>query len=100
MYPRSKVKDKRDSVSYISIDDASWKNIFKVCFSFTYDTSLTWIKYRILNRIIGARKYLVIINKDNSSKCHLYSEAEESIENLFCYGCNTSQLWDDFFELG
>ena len=86
----SKVKDKWNSVLNISIDDNSWKNIFHLkSVSVTCNTTLTRFQNRILNRIIGVRKYLVNVNKDNLSKCSLCFEAEESIENLFGYCCNT-----------
>ena len=40
------------------IEESKWRQIFKVCFKFKSDASLTWFQYRILFRIVGVRKYL------------------------------------------
>ena len=75
------------------IDVLDWKTIFKACFRFSCDASLTWFQYRVLFRIIGVRKHLKIIGKDESSLCRLCTEDEESIVHLF-FSCEHSKhLW-------
>ena len=75
------------------IDLLDWKKIFRACFRFSCDTSLTWLQYRILYRIIGVRKYLKVIGKDDSSVCRLCSKNEESIDHLFVYCDYSKHVW-------
>ena len=75
------------------IEENKWKQIFKVCFKFSSDASLTWFQYRILFRIIGVRKYLKITHIEESSVCRLCIDSEETISHLF-YNCNKSkEFW-------
>ena len=74
------------------IDVLDWEKFFKACFRFSCDASLTWFQYRVLFRIIGVRKHLKIIGKDESSLCRLCTE-DESIVHLF-FSCEHSKhLW-------
>ena len=71
----------------------SWTKIFRVCFEFKCDASLTWFQYRLLYRILGVRKYLSKIGKDTSSLCRLCNDYEETLVHLF-FECSKSQdLW-------
>ena len=79
---RTKWADKFDE----TFTENTWQKIFKTCFKFKCDTSLTWFQYRILNRIIGVRKYLCPIEKDVDMTCRLCHTDIESIEHLF-YDC-------------
>ena len=72
-----KMKNKWNHELNIEIDERTWQNIFKNCFRFSCDASLTWLQYRILYRIIGVRKYLSVI----------------CIEHLFFHCSQTNQLW-------
>ena len=88
-----KMKNKWNHELNIEIDERTWQNIFKICFRFSCDASLTWLQYRILYRIIGVRKYLSVICKDNSDICRLCATEQESIEHLFFHCSQTNQLW-------
>ena len=75
------------------IDESKWRQIFKVCFKFKNDASLTWFQYRILFRIIGVRKYLKLTKIDEFSTCRLCTNNEETILHLF-YNCiKTKDFW-------
>ena len=88
-----KMKNKWNHELNIEIDERTWQNIFKICFRFSRHASLTWLQYRILYRIIGVRKHLSVICKDNSDICRLCATEQESIEHLFFHCSQTNQLW-------
>ena len=77
------------------IEESKWRQIFKVCFKFKSDASLTWFQYRILYRIIGVRKYLKLTNIEELSTCRLCTNNEETILHLF-YNCiKTKDFWEN-----
>ena len=75
------------------IENFVWRKIFRVCFRFSCDTSLTWFQYRLLYRIIGVRKYLATIGKDDCSICRLCTHDEETTIHLFFHCNHSKQLW-------
>ena len=77
------------------IEESKWRQIFKVCFKFKSDASLTWFQYRILFRIIGVRKYLKLTKIEEFSTCRLCTNNEETILHLF-YNCiKTKDFWEN-----
>ena len=76
------------------IENYVCRNIFRVCFRFSCDASLTWFQHRLLYRIIGVRKYLATIGKDDSSVCRLCTHDEEIIVHLFFHCNHSKQPWD------
>ena len=76
------------------IENFVWRNIFRVCFRLSCDASLAWFQYRLLYRIIGVRKYLATIGKDDSSVCRLCTHDEETIVHVFLHCNHSKQLWD------
>ena len=68
-----KMKRKWDNDLNLNIDNVTLKNIFKTCFKVIDNNSLVWLQYRLLNRILGVRKYLLDLKIDNTDACRLCS---------------------------
>ena len=76
-------------------DKYKWKMIFKSCFKTTPDTSLIWLQYRILTKIIRTRELLSKMKIFDTDKCRLCEQEVENIVHLFCTCSKSSNLWID-----
>ena len=77
------------------IDNFSWRTVFKACFKTTKDTSLIWLQYRILSRIIGTRELLYKLKIHDTDLCRLCGQEIETIIHLFCKCTKSIDLWND-----
>ena len=87
-----KMKRKWDNDLNLNIDNVTLKNIFKTCFKVIDNNSLVWLQYRLLNRILGVRKYLLDLKIDNTDACRLCSITSETLIDLFCECINAQEL--------
>ena len=76
-----------------AIENFVWRKIFRVHFRFSCDASLTRFQHRLLYRIIGVRKYLATIDKDDSGVCRLCTHDKETLVHLFFLCNHLKQLW-------
>ena len=79
--PKMKQKWNRDLNKII--DKQTWQNTYKICFKTMQDTSIIWLQYRILFRILGTRQFLHKIKKSSTSSCRLCKENEETLIHMF-----------------
>ena len=77
----------------IQIEEESWYSIHNKCFRTVKDNYLIWFQYKILNRILGVRKYLNTLGITNNSLCQFCKTREETLKHLF-YDCiESKKLW-------
>ena len=88
-----KMKKKWDKDFNIIIDKITWRNIFKACFKVVTNSPLIWLQYRLLNRILGVRKYLCILKIENNETCRLCSNNIETLIHLFSDCVKSQELW-------
>ena len=62
------------------------KDVFTVCFKTTKDSSIQWLQYRILHRILPVNYYLKKINLVSSDCCSFCNNEVETIQHVFI-GC-------------
>ena len=58
---------KWEEILTLGLDEAKWREIFKLSFIVTQNTKLQWLQYRINQRILGTNTFLYKIKvKDNA----------------------------------
>ena len=92
---REYLNDKWSTILNTDLDDQKWKEAYKICFKSVQDNYLTWLQYKILNRILGVKRFLHIINISTDSNCRLCNAGEESISHLFCNCFKVQPLWEN-----
>ena len=65
------------------MDDLCVYDVFNVCFRTTYDSTVNWLQYRILHRILPVKYYLKKINITASDSCTFCNENSETIQHVF-----------------
>ena len=88
-----KMKRKWDNDLNLHIDIVTLKTIFKTCFKIVDNNSLVWLQYRLLNRILGVRKYLFDLKIDDTDSCRLCSSTSETLIHLFSECIKAQELW-------
>ena len=79
----------------LTIDEMTWKDIYKTCFTSIRDNYLIWFQYRVINRILGTRELLFKMKITDSSLCNLCNSTEETLVHLFCNCRIVKTLWDN-----
>ena len=74
----------------------NWKNIFKLCFHTTKDTTLQWFQARLLHRILPTAKYLKLCKISNSDLCTFCNENVETLEHLYWECGIVKVFWEEF----
>ena len=72
-----------------------WACAYKICFKSISDNDFIWFQYRVLFRILGTKYRLKKFNLSQSDVCSLCTEHPETIEHLFCFCTETTQIWDN-----
>ena len=82
-----------------NIDHNNWQTIFKIPYKITNDTSLHWLQYRILHRILPTKQYLKKIKKIENDFCEFCGQESEDIMHLF-FNCNhVTVLWRNLSDI-
>lgn len=63
--------------------NVSVKEFFKVCFKTSADTSVQWLQYRILFRVLPTKCYLKKLNLSTDDCCSFCKDDVESIPHVF-----------------
>ena len=71
------------------------RDVFNICFNTSADTSIHWLQYRIIHRILPVRKYLKKIKAINNDICFFCDHDVESIEHVFFFCDTASSIWDN-----
>ena len=79
----------------LELDEPKWREIYAVCFKTVQDNYLVWLQYKILNRILGVKRFLKIINVSLDSACRLCSYEDETLNHLFCECRKVQPLWQN-----
>ena len=72
------------------------KDVFKVCFKITTDSTAQWLQYRILHRILPVNYYLKKINLVSSDSCTFCKQDVETIQHIFIDCEKIMSLWSSF----
>ena len=72
------------------------KDVFKVCFKITTDSTAQWLQYRILHRILPVNYYLKKINLVSSDSCTVCKQDVETIQHIFIDCEKIMSLWSSF----
>lgn len=71
------------------------KDFFKICFKTSTDTSIQWLQYRILHRILPTNHYLKKINVISYDVCGFCKENVETIEHVFMTCSEILPIWNN-----
>lgn len=74
--------------------NVSVKEFFKVCFKTSADTSVQWLQYRILFRMLPTKYYLKKINVSTDDCCSFCKEDVETIQHVFIKCLEILPLWN------
>lgn len=69
------------------------QDIFKVCFKVTTDTTVQWLQYRTLHRILPVKSYLKKIKIVDNDTCSFFNNEVETIEHVFTSCSFVLDLW-------
>ena len=69
------------------IDNETWKNYYILPFKCTTDTSLQWLQFRILHRILATNSLLCKFKILENNKCTFCNLEKETLEHIF-YDCS------------
>ena len=83
-----------ETVPYLELRDV-WTCTYKICFKSILDNDFICFQYRVLFRIVGTKYRLKKFNISQSDVCRLCTEHPETIEHLFCFCTETTQIWDN-----
>ena len=70
-------------LSNVLQDDLSVQNVFKFCFSTINDSTVNWLQYFILHRILPVKYHLKKVNIITSECCTFSNEDSETIQHVF-----------------
>ena len=82
-------------LSPYGLGDISMQNVFKICFKTTSDSSVQWLQYRILHRILPVGYYLKKINVMTNDSCRFCTSNTETIAHIFTSCSKTQTLWSE-----
>ena len=71
------------------------KDIFKVCFKTTCDSTLQWLQFRILYRLLPVGYYLKKISIKSTDCCRFCDKNVETILHIFTSCEKTQPLWSE-----
>ena len=91
LYTKPKSEKKWESEFDEEIVDKRWKKINRLIFMSTKDSSLRWLHYRILHRIIATNSYLHKIGISDTNTCSFCNSSVETISHIF-FQCNFSMM--------
>lgn len=75
-------------------DDLCVHDVLKVCFSTTNDSTINWLQYRILYRILLVKYYLKKIKVTTSDCCTFCNDMSETIQHIFALRKEIQPLWN------
>ena len=76
------------------MDDLCVYDVFNVCFATTNDSTVNWLQYRILHRILPVKYYLKKINIASSDSCTFCNENSETLQHVFVKCKKILPLWN------
>jgi hypothetical protein len=80
-------------LSPFEVNDVCIKDAFKVCFKTSSDSSIQWLQYRLLHRILPVGYYLKKIHIKTSDICSFCKEETETIQHVFVNCNDVLNLW-------
>ena len=83
-----------NELSDVLVDDLCVYDVFNVCFRTTNDSTVNWLQYRILHRILPVKYYLKKINIASSDSCTFCNENSETIQHVFVKCKKILPLWN------
>jgi exonuclease III len=75
------------------INDICLRDVFKVCFKTTSDSSVQWLQYRLLHRILPVGYYLKKIHVKSTDICNLCKTETETLQHIFVSCSEVLTLW-------
>ena len=78
--------------------DIKTPEVFKNCFRITVDSSLQWLQFRILHRILPVGSYLKKIRITADDTCQFCHSDQETLEHVFFTCVKVMPLWTDLAE--
>lgn len=75
----------RTELTPYGVDDISVNDFFKICFKTTHDSSVQWLQFRILHRILPVGYYLKKINIKSLDSCGFCKKNVETIVHVFFF---------------
>lgn len=85
----------RTELTPYGVDDISVNDVFKICFKTTHDSSVQWLQFRILHRILPVGYYLKKINIKSLDSCGFCKKNVETIVHVF-FSCDIIHtLWSE-----
>ena len=80
------IAQRRFTENGLNFDKHHWKRIYSLPYKCTLDTSLHWLQYRILHRILATNTLPFKMNIVQSDICSFCGTERETLEHLF-YDC-------------
>ena len=78
----------------VLLDDLCVYDVFNVYLRTTSDSSVNWLQYRILHRILPVKYYLKKINITSSDSCTFCNKNSETIQHVSVKCKKTLPLWN------
>lgn len=75
-------------------NDLCVQDVFKICFRTTNDSTVNWLQYRILHRILPVKYYLKKIRITASDCCTFCNDMPETIQHVFANCKKIQPLWN------
>ena len=75
------------------VPDKKIKDAFITCFKITLDSSIQWLQFRILHRILATNSYLKKIKIKNCDLCTLCNSEPETIIHIFLQCPHVMPIW-------
>lgn len=72
-----------EELSPHGLDNTCIEDVLKICFKITMNSSLQWLQYRILHRILPVCYYLIKIKIKNDDCCRFCGNEIETILHMF-----------------
>ena len=79
----------------IDITPVIWQAANRICLKTIDSNEFKWFQYRILNRILGTREYLVKLRISDSATCAFCEGQRETIIHLFTSCNKVENFWED-----
>lgn len=75
-------------------NDLCVQDVLKICFRTTNDSTVNWLQYRILHRILPVKSYLKKIRITTSDCCTFCNDLPETIQHVFATCKKIQPLWN------
>lgn len=85
-----------EELSPHGLENICIQDVFKICFKITMDSSLQWLQYRILHRILPVCYYLKKIKIKTDDCCRFCGNEIETILHMFVMCEKILPLWRNF----